>query len=99
MCSLCYTQGMKGRGKKHLHETPAEFAEAYDRKRFINRINGLSEDAILYETEQEVSYRRKELRNMKMPSHPRPIRGIGDNYETEEQYARRLNKWRKRLGK
>lgn len=90
---------MKGRGKKHLHETPAEFAEAYDRKRYINRINGLSEDAILYETEQEVSYRRKEIRNMKMPSHPRPVRGRGDNYETDAQYARRLNKWRKRLGK
>ena len=90
---------MKGRGKKHLHETPAEFAEAYDRKRYINRINGLSEDAILYETEQEVSYRRKEIRNMKMPSHPRPVRGRGDNYETDAQYARRLDKWRKRLGK
>ena len=90
---------MKGRGKKHLHETPAEFAEAYDRKRFINRINGHSEDAILYETEQEVSYRRKELRNMKMPSHPRPVRGRGDNYETDAQYARRLDKWRKRIGK
>ena len=63
---------MKGRGKKHLHETPVEFAEAYDRKRFINRINGHSEDAILYETEQEVSYRRKEIRNMKMPAHPKP---------------------------
>ena len=90
---------MKGRGKKHLHETPAEFAEAYDRKRFINRINGHSEDAILYETEQEVSYRRKEIRNMKMPSHPRPVRGRGDNYETDAQYARRLDKWRKRIGK
>ena len=97
---------MKGRGKKHLHETPAEFAEAYDRKRFINRINGHSEDAILYETEQEVSYRRKELRNMKMPAHRPPSPKIVGRamaterlYESETAYRKRLAKWYKRYGK
>ena len=98
---------MKGRGKKHLHETPAEFAEAYDRKRFINRINGHSEDAILYETEQEVSYRRKEVRNMKMPAHPKPkpqrlkhkYPYHDDIHESEAAYQRRLKKWKARFEK
>ena len=78
---------MKGRGKKHLHETPAEFAEAAEARNFR-----------WWQDHQE-RFESKNKRDCEriMPAHPRPIRGIGDNYETEEQYARRLNKWRKRL--
>ena len=80
---------MKRRGKKHLHETPAEFAEAAEAR-----------DSWYWQDYQQ-RFERKKKRDSEriMPAHPRPIRGIGDNYETEEQYARRLNKWRKRLGK
>ncbi|MDO5464748.1 MAG: hypothetical protein Q4F40_07420 [Akkermansia sp.] len=80
---------MKRRGKKHLHETPAEFAEAEEVRNFR-----------WWQDHQE-RFESKNKRDSEriMPSHPRPVRGRGDNYETDAQYARRLNKWRKRLGK
>ena len=80
---------MKGRKKKQLHQTPAEFTEA-----------SVARDFRWWQDHQE-RFERKNKRDSEriMPAHPRPVRGRGDNYETDAQYARRLDKWRKRIGK
>ena len=59
---------MKGRGKKRLHETPAEFAEAAEARAFRESRRQGAIDWDEWEREQ----RREQIRNMKMPSHPKP---------------------------
>lgn len=59
---------MKGRGKKHLHETPAEFAEAAEARAFRESRKSHAESWREWEREQ----RREQIRNMQMPSHPKP---------------------------
>ncbi|MDO4751762.1 MAG: hypothetical protein Q4A24_06605 [Akkermansia sp.] len=94
---------MKGRGKKHLHETPAEFAEAAEVRAFRESRKSHAESWREWEREQ----RREQIRNMKMPSHPKPRRqSLGHKYpyhgeihESEAAYRRRLKKWQARFEK
>lgn len=59
---------MKGRRKKQLHHTPAEFAEAAQARAFRESRRQGAIDWDEWEREQ----RREQIRNMKMPSHPKP---------------------------
>ena len=59
---------MKGRGKKHLHETPAEFTEAAEARAAIEARRGPH----AWRDEWEREQRREQIRNMQMPSHPKP---------------------------
>ncbi len=94
---------MKGRGKKHLHETPAEFAVAAEVRAAIEARKGPH----AWRDEWEREQRREQIRNMKMPSHPKPRRqSLGHKYpyhgeihESEAAYQRRLKKWKARFEK
>lgn len=93
---------MKGRGKKHLHETPAEFAVAAEVRAFRESRKSHAESWREWEREQ----RREQIRNMKMPAHrppsPKIIGGAMATevfYESETAYRKRLAKWYKRYGK
>ena len=93
---------MKGRGRKHLHETPAEFAVAAQVRAAIEARRGNSIDWDEWEREQ----RREQIRNMKMPAHRPPSPHIIGGamatevfYESETSYRKRLAKWYKRYGK
>lgn len=93
---------MKGRGKKHLHETPAEFAEAAEVRAAIEARKGPH----TWRDEWEREQRREQIRNMKMPAHRPPSPKIVGRamaterlYESETAYRKRLAKWYKRYGK
>ena len=93
---------MKGRGKKRLHETPAEFAEAAEVRAFRESRRQGDIDWDEWEREQ----RREQIRNMKMPVHRPPSPKIVGRamaterlYESETAYRKRLAKWYKRYGK
>ena len=93
---------MKGRGKKHLHQTPAEFAVAAQVRAAIEARK--SPHAWRHEWERE--QRREQIRNMKMPAHSPPSPNIIGGamatevfYESETSYRKRLAKWYKRYRK
>ena len=88
---------MKGRGKKHLHKTPAEFAEAAETRDFW-----------WWQDHQERCERKNKQDSERiMPAHPKPKRqSVGHKYpyhgeyhESETAYRRRLKKWQARFEK
>ncbi len=94
---------MKGRKKKQLHQTPAEFARAAEVRAFRESRRQGAIDWAEWEREQ----RREQIRNMQMPSHPKPkpqrlkhkYPYHGDIHESEAAYRRRLKKWQARFEK
>ena len=94
---------MKGLKKKQLHQTPAEFARAAEVRAAIEARKGPH----AWRDEWEREQRRELIRNMQMPSHPKPkpqrlkhkYPYHGDIHESEAAYRRRLKKWQARFEK